>query len=84
MGCSHQSADRSPLTIGVNDVVYSVAFSPDGKMLAAGYSDGVVQLWNVSYLTNAVPFLCASPGGSFTRTEWARYAQGLPYQRICP
>ena len=30
---------------GHADVVYSVAFAPDGKTLASGSGDGTVKLW---------------------------------------
>ena len=30
-----------------SDVVYSVAFAPDGKMLASGSGDGTVKLWSL-------------------------------------
>ncbi|MFI6456251.1 WD40 repeat domain-containing protein [Streptosporangium amethystogenes] len=35
-----------PLT-GHDSVVYSVAFSPDGKILATGSRDDTVQLWQL-------------------------------------
>jgi hypothetical protein len=38
--------------------------------------------WDVAYLMNVVPHLCASAGRSLTRAEWARYVPGLAYQRI--
>ena len=33
---------------GNDGVVYSVAFSRDGKILAAGSADGAVRLWDVT------------------------------------
>ena len=74
----------SALASGDGDAVRSVAFSPDGNILAAGYGNGVVQLWNVRYLTDVVPFLCASAGGSFTPAQWAQYVHGPAYQKTCP
>jgi WD40 repeat protein len=37
---------------GPKDYVYSVAFSPDGRSLAAGNAKGTVQLWNISNRLN--------------------------------
>jgi WD40 repeat protein len=66
--------------------VSSVAFSPDGKTLAAGLANGPTQLWNVAFLlpSDTASYVCASAGQTLTRTQWARYAQGLPYQDVCP
>ena len=48
-------ASRSPVPPGY---VYSVAFSPDGRTLAAGVTDGTVWLWRVT--DPARPTLVAS------------------------
>ena len=64
--------------------VNSVAFSPTGTTLAAATLTGIVQLWDVSYLTHTIPYLCGSAGRSLTRAEWAQATQRLAYQNICP
>ena len=62
-----------------------MAFSPDGKTLASGNYNGTVRLWNVTYLVNIVPHLCATLGRSLTRAEWARFVPpGPAYQNVCP
>ena len=69
---------------GPAGAVNSVAFSRDGTTLAASRADHTVRLWDVGYLMNVVPRLCASAGRSLTRAEWAQYVPGLAYQRVCP
>jgi WD40 repeat protein len=41
-------ATASRVTTGHRDGVWSVAFSPDGKTLAAGSADDTISLWDVS------------------------------------
>jgi WD40 repeat protein len=66
----------SPLS-GQAGTVYSIALSPDGETLAIGTEGnvpyaGTVQLWNVAYLVNPVPYLCASAGQSVTLDQWTQ------------
>ena len=69
---------------GPAGAVSSVAFSPDGTTLAASSADHAVRLWDVAYLGNPIPRLCASAGRSLTRAEWAQYVPVLAYQKACP
>jgi len=41
------SGKKLAILNGHTDLVRSLAFSPDGKLLASGSSDGTVKLWNV-------------------------------------
>ena len=62
-----------PLT-GPTGYVYSVAFSPDGRTLAAGVTDGTVWLWRVT--DPARPTLAASLTGPVHAVYSVAFAPG--------
>jgi WD40 repeat protein len=72
-----------PLTSpGVSGPVRMLAFSSDGKTLISSTGVGT-QLWHLSYLVNAVPYLCKLTGRALTSAEWAQYVPSIAYQNIC-
>ncbi|QUQ68273.1 NACHT and WD repeat domain-containing protein [Kutzneria sp. CA-103260] len=78
-------ATRKQIAILNSDAGYasSVAFSPDGKALAIG-TDAGVQLWDVHYLNDYLPQLCAQVGGSLPPEVWSHYVPSGPtYRKVC-
>ncbi len=65
------------------DVVYSLALSPDGKLLAGGGADGVAYIWNMEQMKVAATIedhgdwvlgVSFSPDGKFLATASADYS----------
>lgn len=70
-----------PLT-GPASGVLSVAFSPDGRTLAAGTSGGSIWLWDLD-IDTAIQDVCTATGLPPTPAEWKQYIPQLPYNPPC-
>jgi WD40 repeat protein len=80
----HQIGSSLSANTGGTNPVFSVAISPDGKILATtGYS-GTTRLWDVAMPGDLPGAACSIAGGSFTRAEWSTYIGSQPFQAICP
>ncbi|MFK8850555.1 WD40 repeat domain-containing protein [Streptomyces sp. Ac-502] len=70
---------------GQTGLVRSVAFSPDGRSLATGSSDGVVRLREVSLPgpAESVKRICRAVNRELTRAEHAAYLPDEAPRKVC-
>jgi WD40 repeat protein len=67
---------------GHGDIVYDVAFSPDGRTLASTSRDGSVILWDIGE-GSSVDIACRRANRNFTEEEWRLYFGDEPYRATC-
>ncbi|MFB9469224.1 TIR domain-containing protein [Nonomuraea salmonea] len=67
---------------GPADDVFAVAFSRDGKSIAAGGHDRKVRIWSTD-ASQAAAAICTTAGRPLTEEEWHTYAHDLPYRQAC-
>lgn len=67
---------------GASGAVFIDSYDLDRDILAVGGNDGVVRLWDASP-SQVATYVCSVSGDRITRSEWAKYIPGLPYNPPC-
>ena len=78
---AHPTPIGRPLTVETGFVAV-LAFSPDGRTLAATTDDGVATLWDLN-VKAAISRICAGSSGALDQKQWSRYVPQLPYDSPC-
>src|SRR5262249_38329687 len=69
---------------GHKNVVFTVAFSPDGQTLASGSGDQTIRIW-ILRTESLAEKICQQVWRNLTRAEWDQFiGTDLPYERTCP
>ncbi|WP_042410154.1 nSTAND1 domain-containing NTPase [Streptacidiphilus carbonis] len=80
------TSPRSPRHVATLDGpaggIFSVAFSPGGRSLAAGGINHTVQLWDTDP-ASAARWICILGSRPLTRAQWTQYVPGRSYQPPC-
>ncbi|WP_256789329.1 AAA family ATPase [Frankia sp. AvcI1] len=80
-------ARRSTLVTG-NSAWTTSLIAANGRFVLTTGVGRPARLWDLTTYTEShrdpVRLACVAAGGGPDRQEWARYAPGMPYQRICP
>lgn len=67
--------------------VEAMAFGPDTRILATGYTDGRIVLWDLGAVQDLrvapATFACAVAASGLNRAQWARYVPSLAYRETC-
>jgi hypothetical protein len=58
-------------------------YSPNGRILAGSYSDGVALLDLDVDADDAIQRICAATSNVLERTQWNTYISELPYEPPC-